>query len=95
MVARFRSSLFVAAGVLPLVFAAHAHAAVKPHALFSDGAVLQQGMKVPVWGTAGDGEKVTVNFQGQDVSTTAKDGRWRAELGAVESGRAFRDDDCR
>ena len=38
-------------------------AAVKPHVLFSDNVVLQRDMPVPVWGTADDGEKVTVKFQ--------------------------------
>ena len=47
-------------------------AAVKPAALFSDGCVLQQGMPVPVWGWADEGEKVTVEFQGQSVSATAR-----------------------
>jgi hypothetical protein len=35
------------------------HAEVKPNTLFSDGAVLQRGQKIPVWGTARDGEKVS------------------------------------
>lgn len=36
-----------------------------------DNAVLQQGMKVPVWGAADPGERVTVEFAGQTVSATA------------------------
>jgi len=47
---------------------------VKPNPLFSDGAVLQRGQPVPVWGTARDGEKITVEFDHQKVSTTAADG---------------------
>ena len=54
---------------------AAARAEVKPNSLFSDGAVLQQGVAVPVWGTAKDGEKVAVKFQEQTVTATAKDGR--------------------
>ncbi|MEI8316274.1 MAG: sialate O-acetylesterase, partial [Verrucomicrobiota bacterium] len=49
-----------------------AHAAVKPHGLFSKGGVLQQGTEVPVWGTAAAGEKITVQFQGQTVSAVTK-----------------------
>ena len=64
-------------------------AAVKPHALFADGAVLQQGIKVPVWGTAKDGEKVTVSFQGQEVSTTAKDGHCAPTLPPLKAGGPF------
>ncbi|MBI2823832.1 MAG: sialate O-acetylesterase [Planctomycetia bacterium] len=62
---------------------------VQPHALFSNGAVLQQGMKVPVWGMAADGEKVTVQFQNQELSTTAKDGRWRVDLAPLKPGGPF------
>ncbi len=60
--------------------------AVQPHPLFSDNMVLQQGMKVPVWGTADDGEKVTVRFQAQEVSATAKDGKWMVKLDTLKSG---------
>ena len=49
----------------------------------------RQGAKVPVWGTANDGEKVTVKLQGQDVSTTAKDGKWRVELAPLKAGGPF------
>ncbi len=56
---------------------------VKPHVLFTDGAVLQRGVPVPVWGTADEGETVTVKFQDQAVSTTAKDGKWMVKLAAL------------
>lgn len=59
---------------------ASALAGVKPNNLFSDGVVLQQGVKVPVWGTARDGEKISVRFAGQEVNTTAKDGKWKVVL---------------
>ena len=55
-------------------------AEVKPNPLFSDGAVLQRNMPVPVWGSAKEGEKVTVKFQSQAVSTVAKDGKWLVRL---------------
>jgi sialate O-acetylesterase len=43
--------------------------------------VLQQGMPVPVWGTAAPGETVTVSFAGQTVRTTADaQGAWRVAL---------------
>ena len=41
---------------LYLVTPAVLRAEVKPHALFSTGAVLQRGCVVPVWGSAADGE---------------------------------------
>ena len=62
---------------------------VKPHVLFTDGAVLQRGIPVPVWGSADDGEKVTVKFQGQEVSTTAKDGKWMVKLAELKAGGPF------
>jgi sialate O-acetylesterase len=66
-----------------------APAAVKPHALISDGMVLQQGMPVPLWGSADDGEKVTVRFQGQEVSTTAKGGKWLVRLDNLKAGGPY------
>jgi sialate O-acetylesterase len=62
---------------------------VKPHALFSDGMVLQQGIKAPVWGTANDGEQVAVRFQDQQVSATAKDGKWIVRLEELKAGGPF------
>lgn len=68
-----------------LVNGAVSHAAVKPHNLFTDNAVLQQGVPVPVWGAANDGEKVTVTFAGQKVETVAKDGQWKVTLRALKA----------
>ena len=64
-------------------------AEVKPNPLFTDGAVLQRGQNVPVWGTANDGEKVTVELGGQKLDTTAKDGKWRVDLKPLEAGGPF------
>lgn len=64
-------------------------AEVKPNPLFTDGAVLQRGQAVPVWGTANDGEKVTVELGGQKLDTTAKDGKWRVDLKPLEAGGPF------
>lgn len=65
------------------------HAEVKPNVLFTDGAVLQRGQNVPVWGTANDGEKVTVEFAGQTATTTAQGGKWKVELKPLEAGGPF------
>jgi sialate O-acetylesterase len=72
-----------------LAVASPALADVQPNALFGDNAVLQQGMEVPVWGTARDGETVTVEFQCQRKSTIAKDGKWMIHLDKVDSGGPF------
>jgi len=48
---------------------------------FTSHMVLQRGVKVPVWGTAAAGEKVTVEFAGQEITTTANaNGDWRIYL---------------
>jgi sialate O-acetylesterase len=83
----------IAAGLLIaeflLVGAGAAYARVAPSEIFSDNAVLQQGMKLPVWGTADDGEKVTVSIAGQSVSTTASKGMWRVEMAPLEVDGPF------
>ena len=48
--------------------------------LFQNNAVLQCDARVPVWGTARDGEKVSVTFAGQEISTIATNGVWKVWL---------------
>ncbi len=76
----------LAAGTLLLSLSLAARADVRLPALFSDHAVFQQGLPVPVWGWADDGEEVTVRFQDQLVKTVAKDGKWMVRLGVVSVG---------
>lgn len=61
-------------------------AEVKLAPLFCDNAVLQRGKPVPVWGTAGAGEKVEVRF-GDDKKVAVADegGRWKVELDPMEA----------
>ena len=48
---------------------------------FNDGMVLQRDGKVPVWGTAEPGRRVTVSFAEQVRETVAgADGAWRIDL---------------
>lgn len=61
-------------------------AEVRLHNLFTDHMVLQQGTTVPIWGWADDGERITVEFAGQKVSTTAKHGRWMVKLNNLKPG---------
>jgi sialate O-acetylesterase len=37
---------------------------VRPNPLFSEGVVLQRERMIPVWGTADEGERVTVAIKG-------------------------------
>ena len=47
-------------------------------AILSDNMVLQKGEKIPVFGWADDGEKVTVKAGGQSADgTTGADGKWK------------------
>jgi sialate O-acetylesterase len=66
-----------------------ARADVKPHALFSDGMVLQQGMKCPIWGTADPGESVSVTFTAKTATASTSSsaavnadqkGKWKVTL---------------
>ena len=62
---------------------------IVPNPLFSEHAVLQQSREIPVWGTAKDGERVTVEIAGQKAATVAKDGRWLVRLPAVPAGGPY------
>jgi sialate O-acetylesterase len=74
--------------LVAMMAVANARAEVKLPAVFTSNMVLQQGMTVPVWGWANDGEVVTVEFAGQKVSTTAAQGRWSLKLSPLAMNRA-------
>jgi len=62
---------------------------VQPNGMFNDHAVLQRGIKIPVWGSAADGEKVTVSMNGQTVSTVAQNGKWEVSFQPMNAGGPF------
>ncbi len=63
---------------------------VKLPQLISDGMVLQQGVKVNLWGWAEPGEKVSVRLQDQQGSVLADGaGQWRIKIGPLQSGGPF------
>jgi len=67
-------------------------AEVKPNALFSDNAVLQQNVRVPVWGTASPGEEVTVAFGNQSKTAKADaTGKWLVKLDPMPASAEARD----
>lgn len=69
--------------------AVSAPANVKVAAIFGDHMVLQQDQKVPVWGTAEVGEKVTVSAGGHAGETVAAtDGKWRVDLAPFAGSNA-------
>ncbi len=62
---------------------------VVPAPLFQDHAVLQLGTPIPVWGTADEGERVTVTFNGKTAETVAKGGRWTVNLPPATAGGPY------
>jgi sialate O-acetylesterase len=73
-----------------------ARAEVKPHPLFSDGMVLQQGAACSVWGTADPGEAISFGLDAGPQSTSSKqpiaadkDGRWAFTLSGFKAGGPF------
>lgn len=75
--------------LLLLVFISAARAETTLPKIFSDHMVLQQGIKVPVWGWAAPGEKVSVKFGGQEKSATADGkGNWKVALDVLKANAA-------
>jgi len=79
---RVRRTLLAAVlGGAALLAGTSAQADVKLPAVLADHMVLQQGMAVPVWGTADAGEDVTVTFGQQKQEAKADDkGHWEVKL---------------
>ena len=70
-----------------VALAVPAFADVTLPAIFSDHAVLQKSAKVPVWGRAAAGEKVTVTLDSSKAEATAgESGKWQAVLNLSRSG---------
>ena len=82
--------------ILAAVAALPLFAEIKMGAPFTDGAVLQRGMKVPVWGKATPStdespRKVRVEFAGQSkTAEVGKCGAWKVELDPMEASKEGR-----
>ncbi|MFA5865762.1 MAG: sialate O-acetylesterase [Phycisphaerae bacterium] len=85
------SKLVLLATITVFVFLIQvARAEVKLPAVISDHMVLQQGMKVPLWGWAQPGETVTIALADQRSRTTADaQGRWIVRLNPLKTGGPF------
>jgi sialate O-acetylesterase len=60
--------------------------------IFTDHAVLQRDMAVPVWGTAEPGEKVTVKLgDAQATATADAQGKWSVKLPAMKTNATGQD----
>lgn len=72
--------------LLPFVLLSSDAKALELHPLFSDHAVLQQEMPVPVWGVAEKGASVVVRFGEQTgEARTDEEGRWMVVLDPLRS----------
>jgi sialate O-acetylesterase len=80
---------FTCLAVIFVITSAVLRADVKLPAIISDNMVLQQNINAPLWGWADEGEAVTVQFQDQKVTATAKDGRWIVRLKPLKAGGPF------
>ena len=57
------------------------------HPLFTDHAVVQRDVPLPIWGWTDPGARVKVTFAGQSVETTADPaGKWLVKLGPYPAG---------
>ena len=80
------SLLVLCLGFMPTL----ARADVKPHALCTEGMVLQQKSTAKVWGTADKGEQVTVTFRDTNTTATADGaGNWVAAISTGAAGGPF------
>lgn len=62
---------------------------------FLENAVLQQQIKLPVWGTSLPGAEVTVRFNGQSQATSADgSGKWRVVLDPMDAVKLKSVNDC-
>jgi sialate O-acetylesterase len=90
---RTRGTLVFALACL-LAFPLATQADVKLPAMFTDHAVLQRDMPVPVWGTADPGEEVTVSIVGdnrghrqEQKATADAEGNWQVTLAPLAVGK--------
>jgi len=73
-----------------LSISANALAKVKLPQIFGSNMVLQRDQPIKIWGWANAGEKVTVNFKGNDYTTEANtDGKWQVVMKAASAGGPF------
>jgi sialate O-acetylesterase len=82
-------SVFIPLIYLLLAFQ-YSFADVRLPALFSDNMVIQQEMKVPVWGRADPGEKIIIEIGGARAeATTDPAGKWKVWIGPLKAGGPY------
>jgi sialate O-acetylesterase len=97
MTTRDRAPLIAVAAVLSLgasliASSTAAGAEVQLATIFGDHAVLQCDRSIPIWGTAGPGQMVSVTLGDRPPvsAATAADGRWTVTLPAMPAGGPYR-----
>ena len=74
--------------ILAALSCACCHAETRLAGAFGDHMVLQQGVPLPIWGTAPPGQSITVKIADQTAKTQAgEDGRWSAKLDPLQASR--------
>ncbi|MCC5878082.1 MAG: beta galactosidase jelly roll domain-containing protein [Candidatus Sumerlaeia bacterium] len=72
---------------LPFFQPCHDGTATTLHGLFADGAVLQRGVDLPVWGWDRPGRRVVVTLDGEvRRAVTDREGRWEVVFPPMEAG---------
>ena len=75
---------------LLLLLGLSAEAKVQLPQLFQSGMVVQRGKKVPVWGTADAGQRITIRFHKfQTIAVADAQGHFRADLPAMKAGGPY------
>jgi sialate O-acetylesterase len=62
---------------------------LKLASLFTDNMVLQQGRKIPVWGTAPDGARILVELNGKKAEAETSNGKWMVKLPSMKQGGPY------
>jgi sialate O-acetylesterase len=79
--------IFVLSVLFILLSVVDTSADIKTPRIFGSNMVLQQGVEIPLWGWADNGEQITISFNNTTVRTkTGKDGKWSVKLPAQEYG---------
>ncbi|MDQ6763806.1 MAG: sialate O-acetylesterase, partial [Bacteroidota bacterium] len=66
-----------------------AKANVKLPVLFQSNMVLQRDKPCNIWGTADNGETVSISFNNESYSTKAVNGKWKITLPAQAAGGPY------
>jgi sialate O-acetylesterase len=84
---RFCALLALTTGLLSVTHTTQAD--IRLPLLISDGAVLQRDKPIHIWGWADEGEKISGLFDGETLTTTAKEGRWSLTFAPRKAGGPY------